>query len=68
MGHHEKETDRDPRPQDEGHDVGKHSWDRANGSIQPETGADRDPEDVPDGSGTDLDECREPESDRFDAG
>lgn len=68
MGHHEKETDRDPRPQDEGYDVGKQSQDREKAGVQPGSGPDRSAEDVPDGSGTDLDERHEPESDRFDAG
>lgn len=68
MGHHEKETDRDPRPQDERHDVGKQSQDRERDGIRPGIGAKRSAEDVPDGSGTDLDERHEPESDRFDAG
>lgn len=68
MGHHEKETDRDPRPQDEGHDVGNQSEEREKAGVQPGSGTERSAEDVPDGSGTDLDEHHEPESDRFDAG
>ncbi|MBO9706035.1 MAG: hypothetical protein J7474_11075 [Arthrobacter sp.] len=69
MGHHEKETDRDPRPQDEGHDVGNQNQDRENRGVEPDEDQDRrSAEDVPDGSGTDLDEHHEPESDRFDAG
>lgn len=68
MGHHEKETDRDPRPQDEGNDVGNQSEEREKAGVRPGPAPERSAEDVPDGSGTDLDEHHEPESDRFDAG
>lgn len=68
MGHHEKETDRDPRPQDEGHDVGNQSEEGEKAGVQLGSGPERSADGVPDGSGTDLDEHHEPESDRFDAG
>ncbi|WP_181282024.1 hypothetical protein [Arthrobacter woluwensis] len=48
--------------------MGNQSEEREKAGAQPGSGPERSADDVPDGSGTDLDEHHEPESDRFDAG
>ncbi|MDQ0708187.1 hypothetical protein QFZ52_000839 [Arthrobacter woluwensis] len=49
--------------------MGKQTPDRGNGGAASDKDQDRrSAEEVPDGSGTDLDERHEPEADRFDAG
>lgn len=48
--------------------MGNQPDDREKTGVQRGSEPERSAEDVPDGSGTDLDDHHEPESDRFDAG